>query len=55
MDKQVKKTKKGYLEHIKGTKGQTYYSGSPKDTPFFEFKVIDNLKRAAKRLGIEVK
>lgn len=41
---------KGYLQHIKGTKGQTYYSGSPKGTPFFEFNVIDHLKDAAKRI-----
>jgi hypothetical protein len=49
---EVETTKKGkgYLQHIKGTKGQTYYSGSPKGTPFFEFNVIDHLKEAVKRL-----
>lgn len=50
-----KKVGSGYVEHIAGTSGQTYHSGSAKDTPFFDFKVIDNLKKAARRLGMDVK
>ena len=41
---------KGYLVKYEGTKGQTYYGGSPNGTKFFEFKVVDNLKRAARNI-----
>ena len=52
----IKKKKKGYLEKYEGTSGQTYYgSASPKGTPFFTFNVIDNLKKAAKNLGMDIK
>jgi len=55
-DKKVKKKSgSGYVEYIPGTKGQTYYSSSSKDAPFFKFNVTDNLKKAGKRLGIEIK
>ena len=46
---QVKKKHKGFMVKHKGTKGQTYYgSASAKGTPFFDFDVVDNLKKAAK-------
>ena len=48
---EIKKKKKGYLVKHKGTKGQTYYgSASAKGTPFFDFNVVDNLKKAAKNV-----
>ena len=47
----IKKKKKGYLVKYEGTKGQTYYgSASRNGTPFFEFDVVDNLKKAAKNV-----
>ena len=47
----IKKKKKGYLVRHEGTKGQTYYgSASPSGTPFFDFNVVDNLKKAAKNI-----
>lgn len=53
--KEIRKTDKGYLVKYAGTKGQTYYGKSKKDAPFFDFKVVDNLKRAAKNLGMDIK
>lgn len=54
--KEIRKTDKGYLVKYKGTKGQTYYgSASANKTPFFKFDVVDNLKRAAKNLGMDIK
>ena len=51
MGRQIIKKKKGYLVKNKGTKGQTYYgSASAKGTPFFEFNVVDNIKRAGKNI-----
>jgi len=51
MGRQIIKKKKGYLVKHKGTKGQTYYgSASAKGTPFFEFNVVDNIKRAGKNI-----
>ena len=48
---QIIKKKKGYLVKHKGTKGQTYYgSASATGTPFFQFNVVDNLKRAGKNI-----
>ena len=50
--KEVRHTDKGYFVKYKGTKGQTYYgSASANKTPFFDFNVVDNIKRTAKNLG----
>ena len=50
-DKQIIRKKKGFLIKNPGTRGQTYYgSASPAGTPFFQFNVVDNLKRAGKNL-----
>ena len=50
-NKQIIKKKRGFLIKNPGTKGQTYYgSASPTGTPFFQFNVVDNLKRAGKNI-----
>jgi len=50
-DPKIIKKKTGYLVKHGGTKGQTYYgSASPKGTKFFDFNVVDNLKRAGRNI-----
>ena len=48
--KQVTQKNKGYLVRYEGTKGQTYYGGKSKGTKFFDFNVVDNLKRVGKNI-----
>ena len=48
--KRVIKKDKGYLVKYEGTKGQTYYGNSSSGTKFFDFNVVDNLRRAGKNI-----
>ncbi len=48
--KRIIKKDRGYLVKHEGTRGQTYYGNSPSGTKFFDFNVVDNLKRAGKNI-----